>query len=119
MYTMYPTKNSTRSMDKHISTPTPFFNTMIEIHLYGALRKYAEQKSPLKESIIYMETVGDESIQTIINRLGIQKEELSSTMFLNGEYSGPDRRVKDGDRIGLFPPNMILAYRQYFKKVEE
>jgi molybdopterin converting factor small subunit len=106
-------------MDKHISIPSPFFNTMIEIHLYGLLRKYATQKSPLKESVLYLETGGDESIQSIVNRLEIPPEELGPTLFLNGEYSGIDRRVKDGDRIGLFPPNMILAYRQYFEKVEE
>jgi len=92
---------------------------MIEIHLYGELRKYAEQKSPLKESVVFLDISGDESIKMILNRLGISDKELSSTIFLNGEYSGLNRRVKDGDRIGLFPPNMILAYRQYFNKVEE
>ena len=92
---------------------------MIEIHLYGELRKYAEQKSPLKESVVFLDISGDESIQMILKRLGISDKELSSTLFLNGEYSGLNRRVKDGDRIGLFPPNMILAYRQYFNKVEK
>jgi len=50
--------------------------------------------------------------------VGIPLTELSSTIFLNGEYSGVNRAVKDGDRLGLFPDNMILAYRQYFKKVD-
>ena len=92
---------------------------MIEIHFYGELRKYAEQKSPLKESVVFLDISGDESIKMILKRLGISDKELSSTLFLNGEYSGLNRRVKDGDRIGLFPPNMILAYRQYFNKVEK
>ena len=90
---------------------------MIEVHLYGKLRKHAEQKSPLRESVVLIEVLEDDSIQSIVTRLGISFNELSSTIFLNGEYSGLNRKVKDKDRLGLFPDNMILAYRQYFKRV--
>lgn len=92
---------------------------MIEIYLYGKLRRFAEQKSPVKESVIFMEAQENDSINSVISRLGIPPDELSSTIFLNGEYSSLNRSVKDGDRLGLFPDNMILAYRQYFKKVDE
>ena len=60
-----------------------------------------------------------DSIHSIVSRIGIPFTELSSTIFLNGEYSGLNRSVKDCDRLGLFPDNMILAYRQYFKKVDD
>ena len=91
---------------------------MIEIHLYGKLRKYSDQQSPLRESVIYLEFNEKETIQSIINRLGIPSIEMSSCIFLNGEYSSLTRKVKDGDRLGLFPDNMLLLYRQHFK-VEE
>jgi hypothetical protein len=91
---------------------------MIEVHLYGKLRKYAKQKSPLQESVVFSEVLKDDSIQSIVTRLGISLNELSSTIFLNGEYSGLHRKVKDKDRLGLFPDNMILAYRQYFKRID-
>jgi molybdopterin converting factor small subunit len=92
---------------------------MIEIHLYGKLRRFSEQKSPVKESIMFVEVLEGDTIHSITTRLGIPPKEMSSSIFLNGEYSGLDRGVKDGDRLGLFPDNMILAYRQYFKKVDE
>ena len=91
---------------------------MIEIHLYGKLRKYSDQKSPLRESVIYLEVNEKETIQSIVNRLGIPSIEMSSCIFLNGEYSTITRKVKDSDRLGLFPDNMVLLYRQHFK-VEE
>ena len=46
-------------------------------------------------------------------------DELGRNIFLNGEYSGLGRLVKDGDRLGIFPDNMQLLYRQYFEKVKE
>ena len=91
---------------------------MIEIHFYGKLRKYSDQKSPLHESLIYLEVNKRDTIQSITNRLGIPSIEMSSCIFLNGEYSSHTRKVKDGDRLGLFPDNMLLLYRQHFK-VEE
>jgi hypothetical protein len=92
---------------------------MIEVHLYGKLRKYAEQKSPLKESVVYIDAFEDDSIQNIVIRLGIPLIELSSTIFLNGEYSSLHRRVKDKDRLGLFSDDMIPVYRNYLKRVDQ
>ena len=92
---------------------------MIEIHLYGKLRRFSKQKSPIKESIVYLEVLEGDSILSIVNKLGIPLNELGSTIFLNGEYSGTQRPVKAGDRLGLFPENMHLLYRQYFEKVNK
>jgi len=79
---------------------------MIEIHLYGKLRRFSDQKSALRESIVRMEARDGDSIRSIVERVGIPLNELG-------------RRVKDGDRLGIFPDNMQLLYRQYFEKVEE
>lgn len=92
---------------------------MIEIHLYGKLRRFSKQKSPLRESIVLLDACNGDSIRSIVERIGIPMDELGRNIFLNGEYSGLDRPVKDGDRLGIFPDNMQLLYRQYFKKVEE
>ena len=92
---------------------------MIEIHLFGKLRRFSEQKSPLRESIVLLEARDGDSIRSIVERIGIPLNELGRNIFLNGEYSGLDRPVKDRDRLGIFPDNMQLLYRQYFKKVEE
>jgi hypothetical protein len=92
---------------------------MIEIHLYGKLRKYSIQQSPLKESIVYMDLIEDETIGDIAFKMGIPSCEMSDCIFLNGEYSGLSRKVKDGDRIGLFPDNMLLLYRQHFSRVDK
>ena len=92
---------------------------VIEIHLYGKLRRFSEQKSPLKESIVLLEALEGDTIQSIVGRLGIPSEDLGTAIFLNGEYSGIQRPVRDGDRIGLFPDNMALLYRQYFTRIDK
>jgi molybdopterin converting factor small subunit len=92
---------------------------MIEIHLFGKLRRFSEQKSPLRESIVFLEARDGDSIRNIVERIGIPLNELGRNVFLNGEYSGLDRPVNDRDRLGIFPDDMQLLYRQYFKKVEE
>ena len=92
---------------------------MIEIHLYGKLRRFSEQKSPLRESIVYVDARDDDTIRSVVERMGIPLDELGRNIFLNGEYSGLKRPVKDNDRLGIFPDDMTLLYRQYFKKVEE
>jgi hypothetical protein len=92
---------------------------VIEVHLYGKLRRFSEQKSPLKESILMLEAYEEDTIQTIVERIGIPSNDLGSAIFLNGEYSGIQRSVSDGDRIGLFPDNMALLYRQYFTRIDK
>ncbi len=81
---------------------------MIEVHLYGKLRRFTDNQDPAHDSIIYtpveeMDTIGD-----IIRHIGIPLETLGSNIFLNGEYSALGREVKDGDRLGVFPNDMQL-----------
>jgi hypothetical protein len=92
---------------------------MIEVHLYGRLRRFSEQKSPLHESIVYIELREGDSIRNVVERIGISLDELGSNIFLNGEYSGLDRPVKNKDRLGVFPSDMQLLYRWYFNKVDD
>ena len=87
---------------------------MIEVHLYGKLRRFAEDPSPNGDSIILVPARECENIGDIVDRVGIPREELGRNIFLNGNLSALNRAVHDGDRLALFPTDMTLLYRQYF-----
>jgi len=92
---------------------------MIEVHLYGKLRRFTDNQDPTHDSIVYVPVKKRDIIEDIIKRIGIPFEELGSNIFLNGEYSALERKVKDGDRLGVFPDNMQLLYKWYFHKAKE
>ncbi len=81
---------------------------MIEVHLYGKLRRFTDSQDPTRDSIIYISVQEGDTIEDIIRRIGIPLEALGSNAFLNGEYSALGRKVKDGHRLGLFPDDMQL-----------
>ncbi len=87
---------------------------MIEIHLYGKLRRFGTEPDPTRDSILLAPIQGDDTIADITRRLGIPPDELGRNIFLNGQLSALSRHVRAGDRLGLFPPDMSLLYRQYF-----
>ena len=89
---------------------------MIEVHLYGKLRRFSENQGPRRESIVHVPVEEGDTIMDIIERIGIPINEIGRNVFLNGEYSHINRMVRDGDRLGLFPDDMQLLYRWYFKK---
>jgi molybdopterin converting factor small subunit len=89
---------------------------LIEVHLYGKLRRFSDNLDPTQDSIVNLPVEEGDTIEDIIKRIGIPMEELGSNIFLNGEYSELERRVKAGDRLGIFPDNMQLLYKWYFRK---
>ena len=89
---------------------------MIDVHLYGKLRRFTGDTNPRRNAVLSMEVEGGETISDVIKRIGIPPEELGRNVFLNGEVSAPERTVKDGDRLGIFPDDMQLLYRQYFPR---
>jgi len=92
---------------------------MIEVHLYGKLRRFTDNQDPTHDSIIYIPVEEMDTIEDIIRHIGIPLEALGSNIFLNGEYSALARKVKDGDRLGVFPNDMQLLYKWYFSKMGE
>jgi hypothetical protein len=90
---------------------------MIEVHLYGKLRRFTDNLDPACESIVKVKTKKDDTIGDVVRRIGIPDNELGPNIFLNGEYSALTRKVKNGDRLGLFPDDMQLLYKWYFSKV--
>ena len=90
---------------------------MLEVHLYGKLRRFTDNLDPAQESVINVRVKKDDTILDIARRIGIPDNELGPNIFLNGEYSALTRKVKNGDRLGLFPDDMVLLYKWYFHKV--
>ncbi len=89
---------------------------MIEVHLYGKLRRFTENQRPSRDSIICVPVGEEDTIEEIVERIGIPHEELGSNIFLNGEYSAKTRQVRAGDRLGIFPDDMQVLYKWYFRK---
>lgn len=87
---------------------------MIEVHLYGKLRRFAKEQSASGKSIVRVAVEEGDTIDDVARRLGITREDLGRNIFLNGQLSALSREVQDGDRLGLFPDDMSLLYRQYF-----
>ena len=81
---------------------------MIEVHLYGKLRRFTNNEDSTRDSIAYIPVEEGDAIKDTIRRIGIPIEEVGSTIFLNGEYSPLERKVKGGDRLGIFPHNMAM-----------
>jgi hypothetical protein len=103
------------------------FVRMIEVHFYGNLRGYAPDSRFSSNSMIAMAIVSGDTVETILNRLGIETDQIS-TIFLNSKLfvsrspmahwlgyvqvrDNPlewdlSLAVKDGDRIGLFGRDM-------------
>ncbi len=81
---------------------------MIEVHLYGKLRRFTDNLDPSRDSIIHIAAGKGDSIADIIRRIGIPDNEVGPNLFLNGEYSPQSRKVHNGDRLGLFPDDMPM-----------
>jgi len=91
---------------------------LIEVHLYGKLRRFSDNEDPSNDSIVPVPAEKARTIGDVVTVIGIPPEELSPNIFLNGEYSGLKRPVRDRDRLAIFPEDMQLLYSWYFKKVE-
>jgi len=92
----------------------------ILVKIFGNLRNKIEGSSvsgalPLN---MHIESDGIETISDILKKYAIEEEETSH-LFVNGTYSGFNKKVKDGDRVGLFPNNMSLLYKWYFTRNED
>jgi len=87
---------------------------MIEIHLYGRLRRFAADSSPTAASTAEIPWEPGDTVQTITDRLAIPHGELGSNIFLNGRMAILETPIQDDDRLGLFPVDMQLLYKWYF-----
>jgi hypothetical protein len=100
---------------------------MIEVHLYGRLRRYAPDVSSEQGTVLHVEPELTETLSALLNHLGIPLEDLYH-VFVNGsllvthnamapwlvypqaqeDISNWEMNVplNDGDRVGLFGEDM-------------
>lgn len=83
---------------------------MIEIHLYGRLRRLAAQSGVHRPSVTWVD-LPEGTVAQVIEVLGVEREAVGN-IFVNGRYdpAALDQTVRSGDRIGLFPPDMRMLY---------
>jgi molybdopterin converting factor small subunit len=87
---------------------------MIDLHLYGKLRRFAPDSDTRSKSVLRIGHESGDTVRSIVARLGIPLEELGSNLFVNGRYAMLGTPIADGDRVGLFPDDMQLLYKWYF-----
>jgi len=107
---------------------------MVEVHLYGSLRRHAPDPRPDRESVVRLELQPGDTVGTTLERLGVSPAEVYH-LFLNGTLlftrnsmapwlgyqqvtrgsvgrpataEGLDTLVQSGDRLGLFASDMGL-----------
>ena len=80
---------------------------MIEIHLYGNLRKLVEGSSCSDDTILKMEYYKEERFEDLIKRLDLKFSDLGDC-FIDGTLAKKDAILEDGARVALFPFNMVL-----------
>jgi molybdopterin converting factor small subunit len=89
----------------------------ILVKIFGDLRKKVKDHEvtgalPLTITLENnkINTVGD-----ILKKFKILPEETHH-LFVNSVYAGLNKKVNDGDRVGIFPKNMALLYKWYFTR---
>lgn len=102
---------------------------MVEIHLYGKLRRYGPAARPDRECVLRLEPEPGETVSSLLVRAGIAPAEIYH-LFLNGSLLATHNTmapwlkyqqvrenvwdwelavpVKPGDRLGLFSSDMAL-----------
>jgi len=92
----------------------------IHVRLYGDLRKKAPQKGFDRgaPSVLEINSENTKTVKDLLAKLDIERGETSH-IFVNWKYSGFSKHVKDGDRVALFPKNMQLLYKWYFRREED
>jgi hypothetical protein len=88
---------------------------MLHVHLYGKLRRFAADADPRSESIIDVAHCPGDTVGSVVARLGISVEELGTNLFVDGRYADLASPVEDEARLGLFPDDMQLLYKWYFR----
>ncbi len=87
----------------------------IEVRLFGELKRKAER---LDDSgyVGKIEIGADDAstVEDILSFLDLEESDVSH-MFVNFKYSDLDTAVREGDRVSIFPRDMALLYRWYFK----
>jgi molybdopterin converting factor small subunit len=74
----------------------------IELKLYASLSRYMPQ-ALLEKSQSYLELGEGTTIKALLEDLKVPLEAVK-LIFVNGVHAKDDEVLKDGDRLGVFPP---------------
>ena len=77
-------------------------NIKIELGLFASLALYMPSKGTTDDSKMIEISEGI-TIDMLIDHLGIPNDTVK-VVFLNGIHAKGDEILKDGDRVGIFPP---------------
>ncbi|HWR43846.1 MoaD/ThiS family protein [Sporomusa sp.] len=72
----------------------------LEIRLFATLRNYFPDHPG---GVLSVEATEAATIDQVIAKLNINPDEIKIIM-VNGVQAQPGQALKDGDRVGLFPP---------------
>lgn len=73
----------------------------IEVHLYASLAKYLPKNAKSKTCIIEL---SDRSVVSDMIKEMKLPDHAIKLIFLNGIHAARTSGLKDGDRVGIFPP---------------
>lgn len=73
----------------------------IEIHLYASLATYLPEDA--KNKLCIMELPDDFIVDDLIEELKLPVKSVK-LIFINGVHADRATKLKDGDRVGIFPP---------------
>ncbi len=73
----------------------------IEIHLYASLTKYLPKNAKNKTCIL--ELSDHLLVSDLIKKMKLPDQTIK-LIFLNGIHASRTSELKDGDRVGIFPP---------------
>jgi len=92
----------------------------ILVKIFGDLRNKIKDEKPngALPLNLHVNSENIEYITDILQNLSIEENETSH-IFVNGVYSGFNKKVTDGDRVGIFARNQALLYKWYFTRVED
>jgi len=73
----------------------------IELRLFASLSRYLPERR--RGNLCAMEIPEGTTISDLLRRLGVPAE-VRKIIILNGVHAGESHALKEGDRIGVFPP---------------
>ena len=73
----------------------------IEVNLYATFKRYIKSETGANPSVIDVEN--GVCVKDVIQKLKIPADSVK-LIFINGIHAKRDTILKDGDRLGLFPP---------------
>jgi molybdopterin synthase sulfur carrier subunit len=85
----------------------------LKVKLYGTLKEKLNTQALSGEDSEKLKINGKENLRVadVLDTLGISESEISH-IFVNSRYSGIGKKVKEGDRIGIFPKNMAVMFAE-------